>query len=210
MRPPGAGTPPARTTSAVYLPDYLPAPAAEEGRGDAAAAHRLRGQGLRPALDRGAGEGAAGPAREPRADRRSLHGHDRRAQGARGGGGAEIAVVSPTTGRPRSCVLPTAGTELWFEREAVLQEAAWAASSPRPRARTSPCEGQARTPGDNGDGLVKDIESRRRARALGTLPARRCRAASAATPAGRPARPATARSASPSRTTPRGSASARS
>ena len=55
-------------------------------------------------------------------------------------------------------VRTAAGTEHRFEREAVIQEACRCCQFPVPHGADVTVEGPARTPGDNGDGLVKDIE----------------------------------------------------
>jgi formate dehydrogenase subunit beta len=71
-------------------------------------------------------------------------------------GGAEITGYSDDG---KAVVVRTAaGTEHRFEREAVLQDACRCCQFPVPHGADVSVEGSARTPGDNGDSLVKDIE----------------------------------------------------
>jgi ferredoxin len=71
-------------------------------------------------------------------------------------GGLEIAGFADDG---KSVVVRTvAGKDHRFEREAVLQDACRCCQFPVPQGADITVEGPARTPGDNGDGLVKDIE----------------------------------------------------
>ena len=167
----------------------LPAASAEERPGNAAAADRFRGEGVRPAIDRGPCEGTAGAAEgglvligvpcTGMVDERMV----REAVGS-----AEIAsfaddgatVVGTHGGRDRAPL----------EREAALQYAPRCCQYPSPSGADITIEGPSARRGSRRQPGEGHRAPRRRNAGIGSPP--RCPGASAATPAVRPARPATA------------------